>query len=198
MYKKISQTLTTYFANKGIIDINRKPIYEYGFEILISTCIYALIFIVVSLLTKTFLESAFFLIGFFIIRTIAGGFHTNSYTACHILSLINHIAFILLLKLCSPQIFDLLSLIFCLVSIVCIVIFAPVDHPNKPFVKTEKKRFRKYSLVYALILTAFISVYWIFSLGWNNYVFSFSIGTLSAAFALTSAKINKIKEQKRL
>lgn len=77
-----------------------------------------------------------------------------------------------------------------------ILIFAPVDHPNKPFIKNERKRFRALSCIYAVILVLISALSLVVPEYYDCYKFSLSIGTFSAAFALMSAKIKNIKEQK--
>lgn len=196
MYKKISLLITDKFIFKGIIDKDKRNVYSYGFEILISTALYTLIFILAAIITNSMMESIFFWVGFFIIRTIAGGFHAKSYKACHILSLATHLFFILIVKV-VPSVFHLqTTLILNLFSIVIILIFAPVDHPNKPFIKKEKIRFRRLSCFYAIILFI-LSIAGVFFLdSYLHYQSAFAIGTFFAAFALMSAKIKNIKEQK--
>lgn len=197
MYKKISLLLTNKFIQTGIIEADKKAVYAYGFEILISTIFYTLIFIFAALITNSIIESIFFWIGFFVIRSISGGFHTKSYRNCHFLSLFNHLLFILMIKVIPLDIHSISSLILNSFSIVMILIFAPVDHPNKPFIKNERKRFRILSCIYAVILVLISAISLIIPEYYDCYKFSFSIGTFSAAFALMSAKINNIKEQKK-
>ena len=188
--------LTGYYITHNIIAEEKRKIYEYGFEILISTIFYSIYFVILAILTKTTVESLFFLSGFFIIRTIAGGYHTNSYFSCHLLSIANHLFFILFLKICPDRYFDLISLSLNILSILMIFIFAPVDHVNKPFIKEEEQRFRKYSIIYSIFLFVITIIYFIAISDFENFFLSFSIGTFSAVFALMSAKIKKIKEKK--
>lgn len=196
MYKKISLLLTDKFIQKGVIEADKKAVYAYGFEILISTIFYTLIFIIAALITSSIIESVFFWIGFFVIRSISGGFHAKSYKSCHFLSLFNHLLFILMIKVIPLDIHFVSSLILNVLSILMILIFAPVDHPNKPFIKNERKRFRILSCIYAIVLILISAISLAIPEYYDCYKFSFSIGTFSAAFALMSAKIKYIKEQK--
>lgn len=196
MYKKLSLIITDKFIHIGVIEKEKKAVYAYGFEILIATIFYTLIFIIAALITNSIIESIFFWIGFFVIRSISGGFHTKSYKNCHFLSLSNHLLFILAIKVLPLNIHSVLSLVLNGFSIIMILVFAPVDHPNKPFIKNERKRFRALSCIYAVILVLISALSLVVPEYCDCYKFSFSIGTFSAAFALMSAKIKYIKEQK--
>lgn len=198
IYRRCSQKATDYFIKNKIISGDKKAVYEYGFEILISTLAYTLLFILISLITNTILESLVFLVGFFVVRTIAGGYHANTYLKCHILSVINHIVFVVSYH-CVPEVWKkYICLVVLLVSSVFIIVFAPVDHPNKPFVKTEKKRFRILSICYGglLILIALIS-FLLVPKQLLSYLLSYVIGTFSATVSIVVAKIN-LKKGKKL
>ena len=196
LYKKISLLLTDKFIQKGVIKADKKARYTYGFEILISTIFYTLIFIIAALVTSSIIESIFFWIGFFVIRSISGGFHAKSYKSCHLLSLFNHLLFIFMIKALPLDIHFVSSLILNVLSILMILIFAPVDHPNKPFIRNERKRFRVLSCIYVVVLILISTISFVIPEYYDSYKFSFSIGTFSAAFALMSAKIKYKKEQK--
>ena len=78
-----------------------------------------------------------------------------------------------------------------LISSVIVLFFAPIDHPNKPFIKTEKKRFRILSCIYAfVIILVAVSTIIFYSANYANYLFGYSFGTLVATISLVAAKIN--------
>jgi accessory gene regulator B len=196
LYKKLSLIITDKFIHIGVIEKEKKAVYAYGFEILIATIFYTLIFFIAALITNSIIESIFFWVGFFIIRSISGGFHAKSYKNCHLLSLFNHLLFILAIKVLPLYVHSISSLVLNAFSIIMILIFAPVDHPNKPFIKNERKRFRALSCIYVVILVLISALSLVVPEYYDCYKFSLSIGTFSAAFALMSAKIKHIKEQK--
>ena len=199
IYRKCSHKATDFFIRHNIIKNDKRAVYDYGFEILISTLAYALVFILISFVTKTFLPSLTFIMGFFVVRTISGGYHANTYLKCHIISAINHIVFVVSYQ-CVPELWEKhVCLVALLISSVFIIIFAPVDHPNKPFVKTEKKRFRILSIFYGglLILIALIS-FLIIPKQLLSYLLSYVIGTLSATISIVVAKISLKKGKKVL
>lgn len=199
IYKRLSVAITDSFIRNDIIPAKKKEIYKYGFEVLISTLVYTAIFIAISVITKTIVPSLVFWIGFFIVRTISGGFHAKTYLSCHLLFLINHLVAICILKLCPVAAQVPTAYVLSMISAILMLIFAPVDHPNKPFIKSERKRFRKYSCIFAvLLLIVSVSVVIVSNSRFVYYSLSFAIGTFSAAVSLVSAKIsyNKGEPQK--
>ena len=199
VYKKCSVKATGFFIKHEIIDKEKKAVYEYGFEILLSTLAYACVFILISLITKTFLASLVFLAGFFIVRTIAGGYHAGTYLKCHLLSMVNQEVFVILYHCIAEQLRSYACVIMLLLSAILLIAFAPVDHPNKPFIKTEKKRFRVLCCVYGLVLFVIaLLCFFVFKSIPANYLISYSIGTLSASISVVVAKINLKKGKKAL
>lgn len=191
LYKTFSINITSFFIKNGIISKKNKDIYEYGFEVLISTFTYTIVFVLTSFLTKTLLSSLLFWLGFSIVRSIAGGYHANTHLRCHLLTMSNHVMFICFLYCIPNHLKSYISTIILLLSSIIILVFAPIAHPNKPFVKTERIRFRILSYAYAfivIIIALLICLFYREIL--TDYLFGFSFGTLVAAISLVVAKIH--------
>lgn len=197
MYGKIAQNVARYFTRKQIIDDANAEIYEYGFEILLSTIVYLTVFVVLSLMTDSMVYSLLFFLSFLIVRKTAGGYHASTYLRCHLLFFINHLLFIIGVNLYPLRYTPMTSIIVILTSAILILIFAPVAHPNRPFIKTERMRFRKLSIGYAILLIflAFPLSYFSMNIkSTNEYIFAFSFGLMSASISLL---IEKIKQQRK-
>lgn len=192
MYKFLARYLTNYYANRNLIDNSSIEVYKYGFEILISTITYYIIFFLVSAVTDTLCSSSFYLIGFFIIRTISGGYHAKTYLRCHIAFEITHITFLVFIKSISFNLIPVFFIVFMIIAGIILVLFSPIDHENKPFTNNEKKRFRKLSLLYSM-LVIFIGL--VFVVLPTHYInvnsLSFAVGTIVAAISLVIAKIKQ-------
>ena len=85
MVAKWSHGITVALADKGVIERSKSEIYIYGFEILISTLLNALIIITIAILTNTFLLSLAFLASFGTLRLYTGGFHASTHLRCFVL-----------------------------------------------------------------------------------------------------------------
>ena len=199
MYKAISNNITELFIKHNLISDDKKEIYAYGFEIIISTIFYALIFIFSSLLTSTFWESIILFFGFHFIRKFCGGFHANTYLKCHFMTALTHfiaIGFILFFPSKLQVVFSTVNLYTCGLLI---IFFAPVDHKNKRFIKNEYRSFRKKSILYGCSVLTIATLY-IFHIDTviniGTYVFAYSLGTVSATLSMLGAKIINHNERR--
>ena len=196
MYERIALWLTNGFINREIIPLEKKAVYTYGFEILISNVVYTLIFLICALLTRTLIESLLFWIGFYIIRSTAGGFHARTYRMCHLLFIVNHSVLIVLVKTIANSMEPLFIYGVMLFCALIIFVLAPVDHPNKRFSESEVSKFKLRSRIYCVILFS-LSLIWFLFFEYNRWCFSFAIGTLSATISLVCAKITHIKRKEK-
>ena len=196
MYERIASWLTTGFINREIIPSEKKAVYAYGFEILISNVVYTLVFLAIAILTKSFVESLLFLIGFYIVRSTAGGFHARTYRMCHFLFIINHSVLIVLVKTIADNMYPLLIYGVMLICALIIFVLAPVDHPNKRFSESEVFKFKLRSRIYCVILFS-LSLIWFLFFEYNRWCFSYAFGTLSATISLVCAKITHKKRKEK-
>ena len=60
LYSKLAQSITENYIQKGIISEENRAVYRYGFEVLCSTIVYTLIFIIIAALSGLILPSLFF------------------------------------------------------------------------------------------------------------------------------------------
>ncbi len=152
-------------VSNNIVEFDDYEIYLYGLQSIIST----LIDITVILIIATFLgqvsTAIVFLIFFCSLRLNAGGYHASSYLKCFIL--ISSMTFIAIglvhyLDFTTSIYFIASVLIF---SLVLMLKYAPVDTPNKPLSKSEKKACRQKSLlIFSIEGTIILSMYFIHSL----------------------------------
>lgn len=189
LYSKLATAVTKKLSELDVIDKDKFEIYSYSFEVLISYSVYFVVFLLISLLTKTFFVSLCFLVGFCILRHFAGGYHTSTYLRCHLLFSFTHLLFILLYRIVLHQWYLVSCLFLILFIVLCVFIFAPVDNVNKPFTEKEFKQFRFKSRLYiglmsTILITASIILHIV-----QPYIWSFVVGTSFAATSLLVAKM---------
>ncbi|MBS5736427.1 MAG: DUF4314 domain-containing protein [Clostridiales bacterium] len=110
-----------------------------------------------------------------------------------------HCDFDIMIKTHPTEFDSYIALGLFIVSTVAVILFAPVEHPNKPFIKTEKERFRKLSCFYSVFVIIIGIIFLIINdITFNPCVLSFAFGTFSAATALTIAKLKYKKEENNL
>ncbi len=195
MYKKTSQFLTKHFVRKNLIAEDKADMYEYGFEVLLSTSVYILIFLLLSVLTRSLFVSLLFFVSFLAIRKTAGGFHASTYLKCHLLFFLTHCLFIVLNGLVPVGYLRLMSIFMIVISAVLVLVFAPVAHPNKPFIYNERKKFRRISFWYTIIASSLAIICFPFSADFANYYFAFSYGMASASIAMLVETIKQRKDK---
>lgn len=150
------------FANKIALSIrNNKPdmseedflTTRFGLECILNETIKTIIFLVIFSwlsVTKYFLVS---LIYFILLRSIAGGFHADSFWSCFITSAITMTICISVGCFFPLPVF--IRYILFIISFSLIIIYAPVDHPNKPIISPiRRKRYKYLSILNISILFA--------------------------------------------
>ena len=80
--KRVFAFLTDYLIKKGLVQEEDRPIYEYGFQILIEIFLWVLCCTIIAALTCSLIELCIFFIIFFPIRSYAGGFHFRKFSVC--------------------------------------------------------------------------------------------------------------------
>ena len=189
MYKKISQIITQKFVTLGIISEDDYEIYKYGFELLIALLSTTIVIILISIFINKFVETILYLVGFFSVRVICGGYHAKHHYTCFVATISSYLLF-LLLNICfsSKPYLSLVTGVMTIVSLILIIAFAPIEHPNNPMTEYRKSRNRLLSFILSIIicLVYFVALFFESTL---LYVFSYTTGTFLAALAISAAKI---------
>lgn len=195
MYKKLSIQITKKLIASKIIPAEDAEIYYYSFEVMLSTFVSLLTIVVWAIIFKQLHNSLYFLAGFFISRTISGGYHANTHTICFLLTQLIFITF-----LCLVTFVDIsnIKLILCMVMIFSnfiILLIAPIDNKNKKFSENEYQRYKKKSKVFILISTVMLPF-----LCLNDFIaeksFYFCLGVFSVSIMLIFGKAKNIIESK--
>lgn len=168
--------------------------YEYSFEVLYSDLMYALLGLAIAVVFHGVWATALFLAGFFPLRKFAGGYHASTYVRCHLLFAGNQVAAILLFHL-VPQgaVFPIIAVLVVL-STVCVFVLAPVDHTNRPFSDSERKYFRRMSLLVLAASWGILALLICFHLISNGYALAYFFGAFSVSISLFCERMKKWKE----
>ncbi len=193
MYKKLAILITDKLIRSNSAVEEKRAIYEYGFQLMFNALVNGVSFLTIALISKTFVPCLFFMIGFFAIRGLSGGFHASSPLKCYLLSTVSQVLFILIYNVIPSSLYLTLFSVVTLAIMIALFVFAPVDHKNKPFYGTEYVRFKKRSRIYALIIP-FVMLPSFFVQPVQTMAFSYLFGSFVATFAMVAAKIIRIKE----
>ena len=163
MLHRIAETLATKVFGK---DEKYIEIYVYGIELFISSMFCTLLLLIAGVITETLIESIIFIISFSALRIFTGGYHSNSYIACTMITMAIYFSVILLyhlaFKFMSSLFFEILISI---VTIIVVCLFAPVENTNKHIVKSKVLIYKMKAVVISTLEIAICLVL--------NYYFNF-------------------------
>lgn len=191
MLSKVSKKMSSYFIERGEVLEEEREVYDYYFEILLSTILNALFLIVCGIVFKNFINTILFMIGFIIFRIVSGGFHANSHFKCFLTLAGVYSISLIMLKFMPEKFLNILSIIFLLISTLLIYFDAPVEHKNNPLDDKTREKLRKYAQILSVLISLIIIVL-IFTIGFSKYIFSFCYGMFAVAISIAAVKINEI------
>ncbi len=139
MIAKLSQIIAVFFIRQKVVPEEQREIYEYGFELSISSVIGIIIVLAVGLISGKFWECVVFYIVFCFTRLFTGGFHAPNHLLCKVT-----FAGALLLVLAADRLLSGIEnyywFILHLYSLVIVCQFAPIENSNKELSKRQKVR----------------------------------------------------------
>lgn len=188
MIHRLSKALTNFLANKKILPCEEIEVYEYGFELLISSVIGFLIVLVSGLIFNNLLKSMLFYFIFVTVRPFCGGYHADTHFKCKLTFIIVYAAVMIFSSIFAANYDIIYQLLVLAVYILTIILYAPVEHPNKPLDLDERKRNRNISVVLAVVLSAGSFVIAYFSI---EYATIITLTLLSVSILMMITKLNK-------
>ena len=161
MLNKSANLLVSLLEKYNCLSNEERPVYVYGFELLISTLSSMTTIFCISLLINSPCYALFFFLFFFTLRLFTGGYHAKTYLKCFITTNIVFISTILLTDLALFLEIKRIFPILVTISTAIVWIFSPIINNNHPcsdetYIKNKTKA-RFLSALYSLI---FICVYY--------------------------------------
>lgn len=183
MLKNAAIKMSEYFIKKEIIVSDEKEMYDFCFEILLSTIINAMGILIIGMSTKQYAETFIFALTFLLCRGVSGGVHAKTHLMCFV-SLMMLFSVFVILEIFVPQnILYYISISISIVSLVVIIAMCPIDNINKPIGKLERTKLRKRMYIaVVLIITVITPLHCYQSL--TNYAFSISYALLCIAILM--------------
>ena len=191
LLSKISKKMSSHFIKRGDILEEEREVYDYYFEIMLSTVLNALFLIVCGIVLNNFINTILFMIGFVIFRTVSGGFHASSHMKCFLTLVSVFFLLIIMLKFIPMQWMNILTIIWLLISTLLIYFIAPVEHKDNPLDDKTREKLKKCAQILSVLISLIIIVL-IFTIGFSKYIFSFCYGMFAVAISIAVVKINEI------
>lgn len=191
MFKNQITKIADILIKNGVAEIEYKEIIVYGLTFGIELILNILTTIILGFMFGMVIESLIFLISFSLIRTYAGGYHSQSALKCYFFSSIVVILVLFAVKYTPINYISFISIIILLISIPIILKFSPVETNSKPLDNHERRYFRKRMLLNLVIELSIIGVLYLFRLYTLQYIISLGI-MVSAILVLLGYKYLKL------
>lgn len=146
MIAKLSRIIADFFIRQKVVPEEQREVYEYGFELSISSVIGILIVLAIGLISGRFWESVVFYIVFCFTRLFTGGYHASTYLRCK-LSFAGALLAVLAADWLLKEIESYYWFVLHFYSLVIVCQFAPIDNPNKELSERQKVRCKVISIV---------------------------------------------------
>lgn len=191
MFRKLSESISNLLIANEIISDEKQDAYIYGLELLIPQIIFYLGILIIAIITKTIPLSLLFMISYKVLRQYTGGFHCKSAEVCLFVSILIYLMLLLLFYFNSVLI-DIVLIIASIIASVILFRFSPIEDKNKPLDNDEKRKYRKLSILFAII--AILSVVISFSLNFKTIFYAVA-WSLSADAVLILLALRRCKSE---
>lgn len=178
MLAKLSKKMTLFFIKKKVIEENKREIYDYCFEILLSTIINMSAIIIIAIATRTYLELFLYVFSFMVLRATAGGYHAKTHIGCFLILMFFYLGFLLMVKLMPIITLRYFSIAYSIISLILVFLLAPIESFNNPLSDNEKRKLSRQSII-ATIAVIIVSV-----------ILHIFVPTMSLGFCLMSGMLS--------
>lgn len=194
MIYSFAKRIAFLLSKHSYIKEDERELFEYGIFLVLSQVIYFSICLVCGAVLGCVKECVIFYICFMLVREYAGGFHASSEIRCFVISSISIIASAAFIKVTAAKSTDILFITLFVLAVSVIALFSPIDTEEKPLTPSERKNFRKKSLIILCILLLVCAAFF------KHFRFvSISAGTavILEGIMLTAGKLkNHLKKKK--
>ena len=192
LLKYITDTL----YENNIISDEEVPLLKYGIEVFVLSVAEVLSIIVVSAFAGNFAETLLYFVAFIPLRIFVGGYHADTRLRCYLVLLGVYMIFSAMIKFVPPTDYAIIMAVCLVYSGAMVLLFSPLKSHTKNRSESEKKRYRKVSIIIFTAQIIVISLLWI-KFGANRYILSFILGQLSVALSMLAAMIKNLLTEGR-
>lgn len=155
MIVSLSKYISNFLNEKKVVSEEDIPVYQYGFEIIISTILGFLIVLGIGILLNMKLLSMLYYIIFVFMRQLTGGYHADTYLKCNLI--FGFLSFVTMgitkLAVNTRQYNLIFYLILMGISLAVIWVYSPIENKNKPLDEKQKKKNHILSCIYSCVLS---------------------------------------------
>ncbi len=186
MIASVSDWIADFFVSHGVIAVEEKEVYAYGFAAIISTVIsYGIILAIAAVLHCIWLWIVFILC-FSPLRRYSGGYHASSYVRCKTIYAITFLLIALAVIFLSQWDLWFLPILLAIFSVIVVCKFAPVIPRNKELLQEEIAANRRKSIwivcIEGFCVLIFLKWYYAISLSISFIMLAVSFALLAEIF----------------
>lgn len=142
MFRNLAEDIAFLLIKHKIVDIEQREVYIYGLEVILLNGGLLIAFLIISLLCGEMINFWAYLIFFLPIRIFSGGYHAETSERCFVLSTITFGVSIAASKLIPLLYISNTGKIIGAVSVIVILVLAPLINENNPLNQTQRRRNR--------------------------------------------------------
>lgn len=160
MLQSFAKYLTDTLYRHCPLSPQKRPIFQYGFEITTSTLSSAFSILLISIFLRDVLSTCLFLGIFFFLRLFAGGYHAPTYARCFILTNSVYLMVYLVSRVFIAFQSTIPAIVLTLLSGLIIFAFSPIRNKKHPISEMVYRKNRDIARILvtleALVLTSLI------------------------------------------
>lgn len=141
----------------------------YSLTLAFEKLIVCTVLFILSFLLGKLWEGVIFTVFFLMLRQTTGGFHAKSFPGCFIGSIAT---VVLTLEVFVPLLagYTIIFGLMLVISILCILLFAPVNHPNLMLTPEEQRKNRNWSRGILFMEMGLVGVGILLKMEWQQYI----------------------------
>lgn len=148
----LSKGMALILVKHNIIDDETCEVCQYGFEIIVSTCIGAFLVLLIGIVTQELIASVLFYSIFVGIRLFTGGYHASTHFKCKCLLCCSCLFVIIMAKFFKDIYSFYLQEIIVILYLFSVFLYAPIEHRYAPMTEETKIANRKRAIVISMII----------------------------------------------
>ena len=185
MATALAEAIVRRLIASSVVEEVDRELYVYGFFLLITRVSFFLVAAAIGCLLGVPGEGIVFYIVFILLRSYAGGVHAKTEVACTVLTTLSigiSVAMIKMLELSDRGMIPLL-----IAANICILLFSPLDTPQKPLDAAEREWYRRKCC--GLLAACNLMMFLFAVMGLRSFCCSVLYGMCLEAVLLSAGKI---------
>lgn len=143
MLEVIVQKIVDEQIKKGLIDESERPIYLYGYRMLVELVVNVIASILIAVLFQAYAIVIIFTVAFLMIRGYVGGYHAKTSFGCFCFSVGTLVASVVVIECVSILTYSDYFFLLEVIMLPCIFSRSPIPNVNKPITENERVYFNK-------------------------------------------------------